>query len=264
MKIGIFDSGLGGLSILKSIRARMPQYDYVFLGDTLHVPYGRRSPETIRTLTTRSIQTLFLLECELIIVACNTASSYALRDLQKNWLPHHAPNKRILGVIVPTLEAVYDSQINSIGLLATNSTIESCIYHQELSKMNTAITIHDQAAPLLVPLMENDGWDLVPQALNKYLAMFKKHDIDGLILGCTHYGSLAPLIQGQLPECRIFSQNQIIPDKLHNYLDRNKAIESRLNQNGSVQLYVTDLTHHFKENAARLFSPDTPLSTLPV
>lgn len=258
MKIGVFDSGLGGLSILKSIHDAMPDYDYIYLGDTLHVPYGRRSAQTIRSLTTQAVATLTAMDCQLIIIACNTACAYALRDIQQNWLPNHAPDNRILGVIVPTLEAVNDSGLSDLALLATNSTIASRIYHQELAKLIPNIQIKDQAAPLLVPLMENDGWGLIEQTLKTYLAPYQNKAIQGLILGCTHYGQLAPQIQAILPECQLFSQNIIIPQKLQDYLTRNHALQNRLSRNGTVALYVTDMTDHFRENAAQFF-PQHPL-----
>ena len=260
MKIGVFDSGLGGLTILKSIRQALPDYDYVFLGDTLHVPYGARSSETIRSLVLQGVNALFEQDCALIIIACNTACSYALRDIQQNHLPE---GKRVLGVIVPTLETVAELNLSSVGLLATSGTIESGIYCEELEKISPDFMLIDQAAPLLVPLMENDGWEFVQPALEKYLRRFQALNVDAVILGCTHYGQLKSAVEALMPTgTHILSQNRIIPDKLADYLSRHEWLEEKLSKNGSATLYVTELTDHFIENTKRFFEPGISLNHL--
>jgi glutamate racemase len=160
-KIGVFDSGLGGLYIGRAIRAALPAYDYVYLGDTLHVPYGRRSDAVIYYLCTRAMTYQFERGCDLVIMACNTASASALRRLQQEWLPAHAPDKRILGVVVPTLETALDHGTTRIGLLATQRTVASRIYEAELQKINPAVKLFAQAAPLLVPLIEDRGENIL-------------------------------------------------------------------------------------------------------
>lgn len=262
MKIGVFDSGLGGLSILKSIRQKLPEYDYVFLGDTLHVPYGSRSPETISSLTQQCVHSLFDQDCALVIVACNTACAHALRDIQHNHLPE---GKRVLGVVVPTLEAAHALNLSSIGLLATSGTIQSGIYREELEKIHPDISIIDQAAPLLVPLMEHDGWDFIEPALKKYLSHFQATRTEGVILGCTHYGQLENTVRAMMPQgTHILSQNKIVPASLADYLSRHDWLETQLSRNGTAELYVTELTDHFADNAKRFFSPDASFRRLRV
>ncbi|HRQ62222.1 MAG TPA: aspartate/glutamate racemase family protein, partial [Alphaproteobacteria bacterium] len=147
----------------------MPDLDMVYFGDTLHLPYGNRSQEAIHTYTRNAMGFLFQQGCKLIIVACNTASAAALRQLQQQWLPGVYSDRRILGVVVPTLEAAIDGGHRNIGLLATNYIVKSDIYGEELKKINPAITLHSIAAPLLVPMIENDGLEWVEPALSRYL-----------------------------------------------------------------------------------------------
>tara|TARA_R110002124_G_scaffold64985_2_gene177590 strand:- start:396418 stop:397281 length:864 start_codon:yes stop_codon:yes gene_type:complete len=253
MKIGIFDSGLGGLHIAKSIQQQMPEYDYIYLGDTLHVPYGQRSVDTIYELTRKAIDYLFRQDCALIIVACNTASALALRKIQQDYLVNSYPDRRVLGVIVPTLEHTITSGSQKIGLLATDAMAASGIYEEELTKINPQIQLYTQAAPLLVPMLENDGEVFLEQALKRYLEPLSEKGIDSLILGCTHYCLLKERIGKLLgSKINIISQDEIIPLKLRAYLQKHTEIKGVLTKNSSHTLYVTDISPSFLSAARHI------------
>ncbi|MCD8566436.1 MAG: glutamate racemase [Alphaproteobacteria bacterium] len=253
MKLGVFDSGLGGLLIAKSIQDHMPDLDTVYLGDTLHLPYGNRSREAIYGYTRAAMDFLFKQDCQLIIVACNTASAAALRQLQQEWLPHAYPERRILGVVVPTLEAAIDSGARSIGLLATNYIVRSQAYEEELKKLNPAIELHPIAAPLLVPMIENDGLEWVEPALKRYLKHVEGQALDSLILGCTHYPLIKREIAGLLPGVRLISQDDIIPPKLEDYLRRHPEIAGKITRGGRHSFFVSDVTPGYESAAERLY-----------
>ena len=192
MKIGIFDSGYGGLTILEKIRARLPEYDYIYFGDNARTPYGSRSFEVVYQYTLECVKRLFDEDCQLVILACNTASAKALRTIQQNDLPHLAPSRRVLGVIRPTVEAIGEiTRSRYVGLVATEGTIQSNSYPLEVAKLFPDIEVIGQACPMWVPLIEcnehhTPGADYF---VHKYIdSLFAKRDnIDTLILGCTHY-----------------------------------------------------------------------------
>ncbi len=242
MKIGVFDSGLGGLAIAQAVIRHLPQYDYLYLGDTKRVPYGGRSQETIHEFTAQALNYLFENECQLVILACNTASAEALRKSQQNYLPKFYPDRRVLGMIIPTAEAVFEhGLIKRIGVLATTSTVESQAYTRELLRQNREVEIHQVAAPLLVPLVENDGVKYLEPILNDYLEPLLRARVQGVVLGCTHYC----LVKAQIAErsgLPVFSQDDIIPPKLANYLQRHPEIATRLSKNGTREYHVTDVT----------------------
>jgi glutamate racemase len=253
MKIGIFDSGLGGLHIAKSIQQHMPEYDYIYLGDTLHVPYGRRSVDTIYELTRKAIDYLFRQDCALIIVACNTASALALRKIQQDYLVNSYPDRRVLGVIVPTLEHTIASGSQKIGLLATEAMAASGIYEEELTKINPKIQLYTQAAPLLVPMLEHDGEAFFEQALQRYLEPLSEKGIDSLILGCTHYCLLKDRMADLLgPTTNIISQDEIIPLKLRAYLQSHAEIDGILSKKSSHKFCVTDISPSFLSAAQNI------------
>lgn len=257
MKIGFFDSGLGGLIIMSAVTRALPQYDYVFLGDTLNVPYGNRSHEFIYEATQKAVAHLFEQDCALVIMACNTAAVTALRPLQQNWLMDHYPDRRILGVVVPTLEAAIENNHTNIGLLATSATVNSGVYEAELQKINPDIQIHSKAAPLLVPLIENDGKKWVRPILEDYLAPLLKENVQSLILGCSHYPFLRKDIEDILKEksfeTTIISQDECIPVKLEDYLQRHHEIEKKLEKTGNLHFLVTDITPSYQESANTIF-----------
>lgn len=242
MKIGVFDSGLGGLFVLKSLVKELPEYDYVYLGDTQRVPYGNRSHDTIYLFLEQAIEYLFRQNCVLVIVACNTASAEALRRIQQNYLPRHYPDRRVLGVIIPTAEeALKDPKIKRIGVLGTRATISSRAYVREIKKLNRKVKVFQSAAPLLVPLIENDEIKWAEPILREYLKPLLKAKVQAIILGCTHYPILKKQIH-KLAKTPIISQDECIPAKLDNYLARHKEIGDRLSRNGRVKLLITDIT----------------------
>ncbi|MCS5597264.1 MAG: glutamate racemase [Alphaproteobacteria bacterium] len=250
MKIGFFDSGLGGLHIAQAVRKALPKYDYVYLGDTLHVPYGKRSRDTIYRLTEKAVEYLFTQhDCKLVIIACNTASALALRKLQQGWLAENYPDRRVLGVIVPTLEHTLDINARRIGLIATEAMCESGIYEEELGKLDPQIELYHQSAPLLVPLLEYEGDEFLTKALDNYLSKLEAYDIDTLILGCTHYCLLKDQAKALLPNVNVVSQDDIIPQKLHQYLQRHIELENLLSCEGAFEIFVTDNSQAFIRSA---------------
>jgi len=254
MSIGIFDSGLGGLVMTRAFREALPQHDFLYLGDTLHVPYGPRSAEAIYDFTLKAVDYLFDQGCPLVIIACNTASASALRRLQQEYLPAHYPDRRILGVIVPTIEAALAGGHRRIGLIGTAFTINSCTYRDELQKIDPQIEIFGKATPLLVPLVENNGIGYSEPVLRDYLASLVERDIDSLILGCTHYPLFKPLLQKLLPATiAIISQDEIIPFKLADYLQRHPEIDEKLSKNGDIRACLTDVTQSYASIGEALF-----------
>ncbi|AIE87446.1 glutamate racemase [Fimbriimonas ginsengisoli] len=250
MRIGVFDSGLGGLAISQAIASRLPEYDYLYLGDTKRVPYGGRSQETIHEFTSQALTYLFENDCELIIVACNTASAEALRKSQQEYLPAHYPDRRVLGVIIPTAEAVFErGTAKRVGVLATNSTVESGAYERELIRQNPEAKVVSRAAPLLVPLIENDGLRYAGPVMDDYLAGLE--DVDALVLGCTHYCLLKDEIRSRT-KVRVVSQDEVVPEKLADYLVRHPEIETRLGQSGERRYVVTDVTAAHEKWARKL------------
>lgn len=282
MKLGIFDSGLGGLLIAKSIRDAMPDIDMAYLGDTLHVPYGKRSDDAIYDFTKRSMEFLFDQGCELIIIACNSASATALRCLQQTYLRNRHPDRRILGVVVPTLEYCLESGSKTIGVLGTQSLIASNIYHRELKKFNAEIDIYTKAAPLIVPLIEDGGDAYAYSILKDYIRPLVEQSIDALVLGCTHYPYYKDLIASILDECQdefltqaqnetqhdyatqdipkrsisVISQDDIIPEKLADYLKRHPEIDKKIGREATSQFFVTDVTDHYARAAKKIYGQD--------
>ncbi|HEY5220581.1 MAG TPA: glutamate racemase [Candidatus Paceibacterota bacterium] len=244
MKIGVFDSGLGGLFVTRALVKNLPQYDYMYLGDTQRMPYGNRSHETIYQFLREAVDYLFSHGCELIVVACNTASAEALRRIQQEYLPEHYPRRKVLGIIIPTAEAaVKDPKIKRVGILATQGTVASGAYVRELKKIRGNVAIFQQAAPLLVPLVENNAVQFADPILRSYLRPLLKKNIDVLILGCTHYPILKKRIKNICGrDIKIISQDEIISAKLKDYLRDHPEIEKRLGKNKRREFLVTDLT----------------------
>ena len=256
MKIGIFDSGLGGLFIAKAIRKTLPTYDYVYLGDTKRVPYGNRSHESVFEFTKNAVDYLFTKEqCELIVIACNTASSRALCRIQQEYLPKHFPNRRVLGVIAPTVEDCV--QLKSIGILATTGTVASNNFPKEIRKVNKTAKIFQNAAPMLVPLVENLEHKNAIPFLKKYITPLAQKKIDALVLGCTHYPYFKKEIKKLLPKnTKLISQDEIIPKKLKTYLARHTEIEKKLSKKGSAKILVTDKTESMHLYTKKWFGAD--------
>ena len=252
MKIGVFDSGLGGLAILKEFLKLLPDYDYIYFGDNANVPYGGKNPEAIYNLTEKAVDYLFKKDCELIILACNTATAVALRKLQQKYLPVHYPDRRILGVICPTVETVVEGGYNRVGVIGTYALVISKSFVAELKKFNKSIKVFQQACPLLVPIIEEGEihWDGLDSILNKYLKPLKKEKIDSLILGCTHYGLIDDKIKKIIgPKIKIISEGKITALKLKDYLQRHPKIEKKLTKNKTRNYYFTDKSDRYKKLA---------------
>ncbi len=257
--IGIFDSGYGGLTVLKDIIQQLPQYDYLYLGDNARAPYGNRSFETVYQYTLQCVKWFFEQGCPLVILACNTASAKALRTIQQNDLPLLAPEKRVLGVIRPTTESIGQySETRQVGILATNGTVASGSYPIEIAKFFPDIRVHQEACPMWVPLIENnehldEGADYF---VKKHLKnIFEKGEtIDVLLLACTHYPLLREKIEEYLPiGVKLLSQGEIVATSLADYLERHAEIENLCSKKGGREFYTTDSTADFDAHASTFF-----------
>lgn len=253
--IGVFDSGFGGLTILKSIISRLPDNDYVYLGDSARAPYGNKSPELIYKYTQEAVDFLFKKGCELVIVACNTVSAEALRKIQQEWLPEKYSDKRVLGVIIPISEVVAETiksapKKNRLGIIGTRSTILSGTYDLEIKKLYSNLEIFSESCPLLVPLVE-EGWIKRRETrmiLKYYLHSLKDKKINYLILGCTHYPILFKEIKSIMGKsCQVFDSPRFVSEKLADYLDRHPEIEKKISKNKKRVFYTTDDANKFKE-----------------
>ncbi|MBW2048434.1 MAG: glutamate racemase [Deltaproteobacteria bacterium] len=250
MKIGVFDSGLGGLTMLKAFARKLPQYNYIYLGDNARTPYGNKSQDVIYEYTREAVDFLFQRGCVLIILACNTASTKALRKIQHEFLPARYPDRRVLGVVIPLAEAgVEATRYGRIGVIGTQATIESRVYEQELEKLSSRLKVFGQACPLLVPLVE-EGWVGKPETnmiLKKYLRRLKRKKIDTLILGCTHYPFLHKDIERIMGRnCRVVDGPGAVSHKLKDYLRRHPEIEQRTSRSRTVTFCTTDDPARFK------------------
>lgn len=254
--IGIFDSGYGGLTILKGIRRIMPEYDYIYLGDNARAPYGTRSFEIVYEFTLQAVNKLFSLGCPLIILGCNTASAKALRSIQQINLPKIDPTKRVLGVIRPTAECIGSiTKSRHIGVLGTIGTIKSESYPIEIKKLFPDITVTGQACPIWVPIVEynefnNEGADYFIQ---KYINELLEKDpiIDTIILGCTHYPLLINKIKKYTPKnIHLVSQSDYVAKSLYNYLNRHTEMDVRCTKGGTCLFLTTESVEKFEESAS--------------
>lgn len=254
--IGVFDSGYGGLTILREICHRLPQYDYLYLGDNARAPYGERSFDVVYEFTLQAVQALFKRGCNLVILACNTASAKALRTIQQNDLPKIDPHKRVLGVIVPTIEEINSlTSSRHIGLLATPGTVNSHSYSIETKKRFPEVSVSEMACPMWVPLVENgeansDGADYF---VKKYVDAIMKADplIDTLLLGCTHYPILISKIRKYVPEnVKIVPQGDIVAASLENYLHRHPEMDLACSKGGRTEFFTTENPNKFNTLAS--------------
>jgi len=251
--IGIFDSGIGGLTVFKAIRKKLPNYSYLYLGDSARTPYGGRSQETIFNFTREAVDYLFKAGCQLVILACNTASAEALRRLQREWLPENYPDRRILGVIRPVAEEASKlSKTGRIGVIGTTATIASGAYARELKGQQKNLVIIEKACPLLVPLIE-EGWlekRETKMILKKYLRGIKDFAVDILILGCTHYPLLAKEIKRICgKKINVLDSASIVAEKTADYLNRHPELDQLLEKNKTVKFLTTDLAEKFNKQA---------------
>lgn len=257
--IGIFDSGYGGLTVLKEIVKQLPSYDYIYLGDNARSPYGTRSFETVYDYTLQCVEWLLNKGCPLIILACNTASAKALRTIQQKDLPEYGDDKRVLGVIRPTAEIVGNySKTGHIGILGTNGTVESLSYPIEIEKFFPTIKIHQHACPMWVPIVENNEY--ASQGADFFikkdvdLLMNERPDIDVILLACTHYPLLIEKIKKYVPQnVRVISQGGIVSASLSDYLQRHPEIEIKCSKSGGRQFFTTDSTTDFDKHSAVFF-----------
>lgn len=266
--IGIFDSGYGGLTILENIRKLIPEYDYIYLGDNARTPYGTRSFEIVYEFTREAVLKLFDYGCQLVILACNTASAKALRSIQQKDLPVIAPDRRVLGVIRPTVEALGNvTHTGKIGVLGTTGTIQSYSYPLEIKKLYPQYEVFGEACPMWVPLVENNehcspGADyFVRQYIDRLMEQCP--DIDTVILGCTHYPLLLDKIQKYLPKGVVpLSQGNLVADSLKDYLHRHPEIENRCTKNASCRFLTTESPQKFSAAASLFLHEDIDVSRI--
>ncbi len=257
--IGVFDSGYGGLTVLKELVRELPEYDYLYLGDNARAPYGSRSYETVYEYTLECVKWLFGQGCPLVILACNTASAKALRTIQQKDLPNMAPHNRVLGVIRPTAEMIGNSSITgNVGILGTLGTIQSGSYEIEIGHFFPEVKVHLQACPMWVPLIENGEHDspgadyFVKQDLSRLLK--KSPQIDSILLACTHYPLLLEKINKYIPEgTRVISQGKVVADSLDLYLKRHPEMELRLSKNRQRHFFTSDSAEEFERQANLFF-----------
>ncbi len=288
--IGIFDSGYGGLTILKQLRRRLPTRDFVYLGDNARAPYGSRSFDVVYEFTREAVMRLFSMGCRLVILGCNTASAKALRTIQQNdlTLPYNyiasshnggegqvenaatleQQGYRVLGVIRPTVEVVgLLTKTRHIGVVATEGTIRSKSYSLEISKFYPDITVTGQACPLWAAIVEageaeSEGADFfVRKRINQLLE--KDPQIDTIILGCTHYPLLMNALRKAVPPgVKIVAQGEYVAASLEDYLQRHTDMAEACSQGGTVTYYTTESPERFKECAAVFLNEDIEVTKI--
>ena len=254
--IGVFDSGYGGLTILKQIRDLMPEYDFIYLGDNARTPYGTRSFQVVYEFTLQCVTKLFEMGCPLVILACNTASAKALRTIQQIDLPRLDATRRVLGIIRPTVESIGElTKSRHVGLLATPGTVKSLSYPLEINKLGPDITVTGEACPIWVPLVESGesqsaGADyFVERHIKNLLA--KDSKIDTIILGCTHYPLLLDKIRKYVPQgIKIISQGEYVATSLKDYMKRHPEMDARCTKGSSCRYYTTESVDTFLPNAS--------------
>jgi glutamate racemase len=260
--IGVFDSGYGGLTILKEIVRELPEYDYLYLGDNARAPYGTRSFETVYQYTLECVNHLFDKGCHLVILACNTASAKALRNIQQKDLPNIDTNRRVLGVIRPTTEIVGNySKTKHIGVLATTGTVVSNSYPLEIAKSFPELNVFQEACPMWVPLIENNEFN--NEGSNYFIQKNVQHlleqssEIDTIILGCTHYPLLINKIKQYIPQhIQLLTQGEIVAKGLKNYLQRHPEMDAKCTKQGSIEFYTTETPENFNTQAGKFFGKE--------
>lgn len=261
--IGVFDSGYGGLTVLKSLLEKMPEYDFIYYGDNQRAPYGTRTFEEVYEFTLEAVSKLFDKGCPLVILACNTASAKALRSIQQKYLPYNAPEKRVLGVIRPSAEIVGElSKTHHIGLLATEGTVRSESYRLELEKFSPHIELYQYACPSWVPLIEEnmadteEGRRQIKEDVQQLLEM--SPEIDTVLLACTHYPIIASYLRTIIPQhVQLVSQGEIVSESLMNYLKRHPEIDQLLSKNGTVSYFTSGSPELFDLQAEKIVQMKT-------
>lgn len=276
--IGIFDSGVGGITILKAVRQQLPQYSYLYLADSQHSPYGSKTSEEIYTFTRDSVKYLFQQGCIIIILACNSASSVALRRLQQDWLPKHYPNRQVLGILVPTIEQITgrpwqtdtkpisSPQILSLGILATSATVSNGAYTREIKKRAPHIKVIQQACPGLAEAIEQQDKTTIKTLSTKYINnLLQKNDsnVHAILLGCTHYDVVSDQIKTLLPpDVLLFKQPTIIATSLEHYLNQHAKLASQIQTGGIIVFRATLPSPLLDQNASAILDNTVSFSHL--
>jgi glutamate racemase len=266
--IGFFDSGFGGLSIAREIRSTLPRYSIIYFGDNARTPYGSRGSEIIYRYTLEGVAELFRRGAELIILACNTSSSVALRKIQQEFLPASYPARRVLGIVIPTAEQVaFLSHSKTIGILATEATVASRSYLDEFYKINREVRVFQQACPLLVPMVESGEFEGVSSLIKEYVGSLLVQDsrIDTILLGCTHYALIESEIRRQVPSgIKVVSQGAIVAEKLADYLRRHPEIEQRLDTAGTEIFFTSEYSPRIQRLGTQFFGSTISMTTIVV
>ncbi len=258
--IGVFDSGYGGLTVLKEIREKLPEYDFLYLGDNARAPYGSRSFDVIYEYTWQAVQALFDRDCSLVILACNTASAKALRSIQRIKLPELYPDRRVLGVIRPSTEELdKHTKTKHVGVLGTDGTIRSNSYQIELGKFAPDLVVNQHSCPMWVPLIENNQFDTpggVYFIQSDLVSILEKDPkIDTILLACTHYPILMEQLQRLLPtHIEVLAQGKIVAESLADYLERHPEMEEQCSKGGTVRYLTTENAKDFSEKASLLMN----------
>ncbi len=260
--IGIFDSGYGGLTIFREIQSRMPEHDFIYLGDNARAPYGTRSMKTVHHYTLQAVDLLFKKGCSLVILACNTASAMALRNIQQKNLSAYTDSHRVLGVLRPTTEIIGSlTKTGHIGICATEGTVSSDSYVIEAKKFAPQVKVFQQACPLWVPLIENDevnskaADDIVKRDVEELLS--HSESIDSILLACTHYPMLMEKIKAHVPQhIRVITQGEIVSGSLLAYLQRHKKMDESCSKNGTTEFLTTGDSKKFDEIGSRFFGAE--------
>ncbi|HTZ39552.1 MAG TPA: glutamate racemase [Syntrophales bacterium] len=255
--IGFFDSGFGGLTVLRRVVETLPQYDYLYLGDNARAPYGSRSQKVVYEFTREAVNYLFRRGCPLIVIACNTSSAKALRRIQQEYLPVTYPDRRVLGVVRPLAEEVAERGFRKVGLLATEGVVASEAYLREIEKLDPSIRVFQKACPMLVPIIEagEQDWEGAGMIVRRYLGelLAEAGSIEALLLACTHYPILYDTIRRNVAaHIEVLEQGSIVAEKLKDYLHRHTEMEQRLTRGASRTFLTTDLTDRF-DRLAQIF-----------
>jgi glutamate racemase len=250
--IGFFDSGFGGLTILKEVAKTLPDYSYIYLGDNARTPYGSRSQEIIYEYTKEGVEELFKQGAQIVVLACNTASAVALRKLQQDWLPKKYPERKILGIFKPTVEDAKNFNSKTIGFFATEATVESGAFVREIAKLKADIVVVQQACPLLVPIIEAGEFKQNETVVQKYVEeLFKKNkNIGTVVLGCTHYAIIEDIFRKYVPKnAQIISQGELVAQSLKRYLDSHPDIKKCLKKECRREFLTTENSPRIKKLA---------------
>lgn len=251
--IGFFDSGFGGLTVLREVIKELPGYSYIYLGDNLRAPYGSLGENVIYKYTCEGIEELFKRGADLIVLACNTSSAVALRKIQQEHLPKYHPDKRVLGIIIPTAEEMIG--MKNIGIFATEATVKSDVYRTEILKINADACISQLACPLLVPIIESGNFEQLDDVVKEYVKVLflKDENIETMILGCTHYAIIEDYFRKYVPQhVKIVSQGKIVAEKLKKYLSNHSEIECGI-EKGAERIFLTTESSSHVHDLAQMF-----------